>query len=360
MWNYHRYVLILILIFCTTLVMTLMNMKFLWKIQRVDISAQRTMYGNNNRNNIINDINRDVTPEVDPTCPGEFQLDYDIFRFLDRIQHRSLYNSTDDKRIYNEKIVILTPVSNAGKMLGHYFNLLCSLNYPHELISIGLGEDTSKDETLELAVYYQRKLRRHFRRIDVHHFSVDLKGEPMYSRHDKEWQLKRRSHLALARNQLITYALRDENYVFWLDVDVKYIPPDIIQHLLSAHADVVAAPCYNTQKDGSLRNYDLNSWQETEESRKYLAQVPKDFLMLEGYDHSRRRMLADIKDGGLVVDLDGVGGCTLLVRAQCHREGLVFPTSLFQNHIETEGLAKLAKEMRYTVRGLPFVTVVHS
>ena len=66
----------------------------------------------------------------------EFHFDYNSFRFLDKTQHRSLYNSTSDKRTYDKKIVILTPVSKAGKTLGHFFNMICSLNYPYELIPV--------------------------------------------------------------------------------------------------------------------------------------------------------------------------------------------------------------------------------
>lgn len=81
--------------------------------------------------------------------------------------------------------------------------------------------------------------------------------------------------------------------------------------------------------------------------------------MLEGYQPTRKKYLPDLKKEGRKVPIDGVGGCTLLVRADCHRKGLIFPPFIYQHHIETEGLAKLAKTMNFTVVGLPFVSVFH-
>ena len=82
-------------------------------------------------------------------------------------------------------------------------------------------------------------------------------------------------------------------------------------------------------------------------------------LIVEGYGSTSRIYLPDLRGEGRVVPIDGVGGCTLLVRADCHRNGLDFPETLYKHHIETEGLAKKAKDMGYSVYGLPFVEVYH-
>ena len=60
------------------------------------------------------------------------------------------------------------------------------------------------------------------------------------------------------------------------------------------------------------------------------------------------------------VMLDGVGGCVLLVKATCHKTGLLFPEKLYNHHLETEGLAKLATDMGLRVRGMPWVEVFHN
>ena len=81
--------------------------------------------------------------------------------------------------------------------------------------------------------------------------------------------------------------------------------------------------------------------------------------MLEGYGKSSRLFLPDLKDEGDLVKVDGVGGCMLLVRAMCHRKGLIFPPFVFDNHIETEGLAKMAIHMGFQPYGFTQLNVVH-
>ena len=60
-----------------------------------------------------------------------------------------------------------------------------------------------------------------------------------------------------------------------------------------------------------------------------------------------------------VVRLDGVGGAVLLVRAELHRHGLVFPPYPHRHRIETEGLAMLALDMGTLSYGMPYVEIVH-
>ncbi len=59
------------------------------------------------------------------------------------------------------------------------------------------------------------------------------------------------------------------------------------------------------------------------------------------------------------VEVDGVGGTMLLVRADLHREGLVFPATSYKGYIETEGLAVLARDMGYRCWALPNLEIFH-
>lgn len=59
------------------------------------------------------------------------------------------------------------------------------------------------------------------------------------------------------------------------------------------------------------------------------------------------------------VHLDGVGGCTALVRASIHREGAVFPAYPFQNQMETEGFGQMVKSLGGRMIGLPKYYVYH-
>ena len=54
-----------------------------------------------------------------------------------------------------------------------------------------------------------------------------------------------------------------------------------------------------------------------------------------------------------VVNLDGVGGTALLVKADVHRDGAMFPPFPFYHLIETEGFAKMAARLGWRSYGLP-------
>ncbi|MBI2486507.1 MAG: hypothetical protein HYW01_06045 [Deltaproteobacteria bacterium] len=48
---------------------------------------------------------------------------------------------------YKDKVLILTPVKDAEGFLDAYFELIYGLTYPHDLISIGILESNSSDNT---------------------------------------------------------------------------------------------------------------------------------------------------------------------------------------------------------------------
>jgi mannan polymerase complexes MNN9 subunit len=48
-----------------------------------------------------------------------------------------------------------------------------------------------------------------------------------------------------------------------------------------------------------------------------------------------------------------VGGTALLVKADVHRDGAMFPAFPFFHLVETEGFAKMARRLGYEVIGLP-------
>ena len=58
-----------------------------------------------------------------------------------------------------------------------------------------------------------------------------------------------------------------------------------------------------------------------------------------------------------LVELDSVGDSVLLVRADLHRRGLLFPPVPYKYHIGAEGLAYLARDMGVRCWGMPQVEV---
>jgi hypothetical protein len=256
-------------------------------------------------------------------------------------------------------ILIVTPFSDSVERLTQYLQLLNTLTYPHNRISIAFGQDSgfkTKNEANKTASSF----RHLFYEIKFHTLEQNRNEVKHADRHKWAMQPLRRRHMAMSRNELLFRALRDEHdWVIWIDVDLEYIPPNLIQLLLSPNKPIVTPVCSMKKP---FRTYDRNNWRETERSLAYVekqrTKYGDDFVMLEDVISMRKR-LATIRGEGRVVPLDGVGGCALLVNASCHRQGLIFPTFSFDSHVETEGLAKMATKMGIPVHGLPYVQVFH-
>jgi len=110
-----------------------------------------------------------------------------------------------------------------------------------------------------------------------------------------------------------------------------------------------------------VRPYDYNSWIDSSTAQALGDKMGKDEILLEGYAEmaTYRSLMAFMRDGsegadaGREMRLDGVGGTALLVKADVHRDGAMFPPFAFYHLIETEGFAKMASRLGWTSWGLP-------
>jgi peptide chain release factor subunit 1 len=124
-------------------------------------------------------------------------------------------------------------------------------------------------------------------------------------------------------------------------------PADIIGQLLATGFDIVTP--HAVQSPGG-KSFDLNSWADGGATHL----------------HDRR--------GSGAMRLDAVGGTMLLVRADLHRDGLIFPPFPYgisnsrvrvragtwgAGEIETEGLGIMAADMGIQCWGLPDLEVLH-
>ncbi|EFL30295.1 mannan polymerase complexes MNN9 subunit [Streptomyces viridochromogenes DSM 40736] len=250
-------------------------------------------------------------------------------------------------------VLVLTPLKDAAAFLPGYLENLRALDYPREAISLGLLEGDSTDMTPDLLREVLPGLEAEFRRVTLVHrdFGLQLAGP----RWEPGIQRRRRSVLAKVRNHLLARALDDEEWVLWLDVDVTGYPADLVQRLLGAHKDIVVPHCATTAGGPT---YDLNTfvlhpragtlnWSQW--LRDGILQPPRGF----------GRTYLDALRGQGLVRVDSVGGTALLVRADLHRDGLVFPSFPYQHLIETEGLAAMARDMGTSCWALPDLEVLH-
>ena len=336
------------------------------------------------------------------------------------------------------RVLVLTPVKNAYRHLDRFFSALRNFSYPPHLLSLGIMDSDSEDKpsaallsellapsslaalgmtaediaavrpsgTLAKELLEAPRLVRDagWRRAIVarHDFGYALNTG---MRHAENVQGQRREVLARSRNHLLSLALEDEDWVLWLDSDLRWQPTDALERLLAAASARVGSRSHHparqiivpncVMKLGGGRSYDLNSWRgphgspgDNATAEEVIAYHERTFnekgVLLQGYkaqgsrylNHFKRRakgappdvsgrkdttvwLDADAIDNS-VVRLDAVGGAMLLVYAELHRHGLIFPPFAYRHRIETEGLSMMALDMGVLSWGMPFLEVLHN
>jgi Anp1 len=126
-------------------------------------------------------------------------------------------------------------------------------------------------------------------------------------------------------------------------------PRGLIERLIAPGRDIVHPHCV---KRYGGPTFDLNAWREH-------GQVHMDKL----------------RGGTDLVRLDAVGGTVLMIRADVHRDGLIFPSFPYgasnpavrrphplkmDGELETEGLGIMAIDMGYQCWGMPNLEVLHA
>jgi glycosyltransferase involved in cell wall biosynthesis len=261
-------------------------------------------------------------------------------------------SSTENTLNKLPSVLILTPMKNTKKHLNRYFELIDQLDYPREMLSIGILEGDSNDGTWPELIK-QTSTRRHLYssvKIDKLDIGFEING-PRWSR---EIQFSRRSVLAHVRNTLLTRNMGNHDWVLWIDADVVDYPADLIQRLLSSNKQVVVPLC--TKQDGSV--FDKNTF--IFDQGRSVGERPE--YLLDGIyqppSGAGRSYLDSVKETW--VPVDGVGGTVLLVKADLHRQGLMFPTFSYKGYIETEGLAVMANDMGVQCWGGSTIKVIHA
>ncbi|KAK5660103.1 hypothetical protein OQA88_13572 [Cercophora sp. LCS_1] len=272
-----------------------------------------------------------------------------------------------------ERILILTPLKDAARYLSKYFELVAELTYPHHLIDLAFLVGDTTDETLAVLASELDRLQKRpdkFRNALIVEKDFGFKlSQNVEDRHGFEAQGPRRKAMGKARNYLLSAALKpDHSWVYWRDVDIQDSPSRIIEDFIAHDRDIIVPNIwfhrYENNRDIEGR-FDYNSWVESPKGLKLAASLPKDTVLAEGYkqyDTGRTHMarMGDWRnDKDEEIELDGIGGVNILVKADVHRSGINFPCYAFENQAETEGFAKMAKRAGYGVYGLPNYVVWH-
>ncbi|KAF1962276.1 alpha-1,6 mannosyltransferase subunit [Byssothecium circinans] len=295
------------------------------------------------------------------------------------VEHYFMNNVTQSRTpIENkEKVLILTPLA---RFYQEYWDNLIKIDYPHELISLGFIIPKTKEGNAAFAALQTQVKKtqggskaKRFASITILRQDTEnpLQSQLEAERHKMENQKARRAAMAKARNSLLFTTLGPTtSWVLWLDADIVEFPPTLIQDLAAYDAPIIAPNCfqryYNEEKKSKdIRAYDFNNWIDSPTAKELAAKMGKDDILLEGYAEmpTYRSLMAYMydqsADPGTKVKLDGVGGATLLVKADVHRDGAMFPAFPFYHLIETEGFAKMARRLNWDSYGLPNYLVYH-
>jgi mannan polymerase complexes MNN9 subunit len=271
-----------------------------------------------------------------------------------------------------EKVLILTPLA---RFYPEYWANLLQLSYPHEHISLGFITPKTKEGNAATAALQEAiketqsgPEQQRFQSITIlrQDFEPPLLSQDEKERHKMEHQKSRRASMARARNSLLFTTIGPfTSWVLWLDGDVIESPPTLIQDLAGHNKHVIAPSCMqrftNDAGEEDVRAYDFNLWRDSDTAQDLAKNMGSDEVLLEGYAEipTYRTLMTKLantgadRDEGRLMPLDGVGGTALMVKAEVHRDGAMFPPFPFYHLIETEGFAKMAKRLGFEVWGLP-------
>ncbi|KAI6782703.1 Mannan polymerase II complex ANP1 subunit-like protein [Emericellopsis cladophorae] len=296
---------------------------------------------------------------------------------LETVRYYDLTNVQGTARGWEreERILLCVPLRDAEAHLGMFFSHLRNFTYPHHLIDLAFLVSDSKDQTLEVLSLSLEELqadadpKQPYGEISIieKDFGQQV-NQDVESRHGFAAQATRRKLMAQARNWLLSAALRPyHSWVYWRDVDVETAPFTILEDLMRHNKDVIVPNVWRPLPEwlGGEQPYDLNSWQESETALALADTLDEDAVIVEGYAEyaTWRPHLAYLRDPygdpDLEMEIDGVGGVSILARAKVFRSGVHFPAFSFQKHAETEGFGKMARRMHYSVVGLPHYTIWH-
>lgn len=303
--------------------------------------------------------------------PDQEDLERYGIQFYDLQDHAS----HSDGWNYEERVLFLVPLRDASAHLPMLFSSMKNMTYPHHLIDISFFVSDTKDSTISDLKRHLAQIQSdadpemHFGRINIYEKDFgQIIGQSFSDRHGFAAQGPRRKLMAIARNWLLTTAIRpDHSWVYWRDADVETIPATIIEDLMHHNKDVIVPNIWRPLPDwlGNEQPYDLNSWQESEAGLDLADKLDEDAVIVEGYSEyaTWRVHLGYLRDPfgdeETEMDLDGIGGVSILSKSKVFRSGAMFPAFSYLNHAETEGFGKLCKTMGFRVIGLPHYVIWH-
>ncbi|KAF0697338.1 Aste57867_11964 [Aphanomyces stellatus] len=266
----------------------------------------------------------------------------------------------------DDAVLVLTVVKNEGawgrgRTVQDYLSLLATFDYPSTKLSLGILT-SSLTEYSHLKQLFLRHVK--FAQVTIlfrDDFST-IAASTAPTRKD------RRRMLARYRNYALAQSLEPwHTHVVWLDADVVQVPPTLVSKMVLAKKDILQ-PLVHVQ--GTTTDFEQSAWTGTRKTPS-----PDDVAFMheapgQGFEpgDGQVRHMNDLR-GEEFPPLDSVGASMLYVKADIHRQGVLFAThhvigSEWKHEgydgIETEGLCYVAGMLGYECRAMPQAIVYHS
>lgn len=140
----------------------------------------------------------------------------------------------------DKNILIGIPVKNCGEWIEETIQQIINIEYDKSKISIAFVENDSTDYSYAALQYCIGKhLSKHpYRSIKLEKKDIGF-DLPHTSRHDFRHMEKRMNSLRIIRNHIVDTYLQDNDFLWWVDADYKYIPPTLLSEIIEFNGDVV-------------------------------------------------------------------------------------------------------------------------
>jgi hypothetical protein len=143
--------------------------------------------------------------------------------------------------IINKKNVLIgIPVKNCGAWLENTVKQLINIDYNKENLSIVFIENDSDDYSFAVVEYCVNKLLSKYKYRSINYEKRDIGFKlPHESRHDFKHMDKRMNSLKIIRNYIVDTYLLDNDFIWWVDADYKYIPPNFLRDSVDFNTDII-------------------------------------------------------------------------------------------------------------------------
>ncbi|OWY90600.1 LOW QUALITY PROTEIN: hypothetical protein PHMEG_00041201 [Phytophthora megakarya] len=281
-----------------------------------------------------------------------------------RIQNSRLISQAGNRESHSILIIcVYNDAESWGKnrTIVDFFNLIGSFNYPKEKISITLLTSSLQEFNM-VKTLFATYIHQYPRLSLIFRNDFAQAGLTRMNRHNHALQAGRRRMLARYRNFALLSTMESwHQHVLWLDADIIAIPADLLPKVVQSGRDIQEPMCVR-MRNGKLQNYDKNAWvgrpaQSAVIQRRELCTGSTECQIISQFTRQIQTIC------GI-----GFGGTMLYVRADIHRQGVMFPTNYVigsewgregYDGIETEGLCYSAHFLGYKCWGMPNDVIQH-